>query len=237
MPEAVHRLAGGEEWAAIAAPRELPQLETWLPYLSRGTEQGRAAYQSVRELERLALQARRAGNLQESALLRNQAEQLTVASLERNPEPAVLQNALYSIDFWIGRVPSSIPLERNSSIAAALNEVTASRVAAAAMLERGDTAAALLEIMSASERIRQHTPEAVAIRVLANAESRIAPEMIGHAAAARALHLLGSARQELISGDPVRALNRALYALQIMEGSEVRVVKSGPDHICAGQEC
>lgn len=242
MPDAIQRLAGGEEWAAMSAPQELPRLETWLPYLSRTGEQGRLAQRRVRELERLAQVARREGRLATAGELRREAERVAVLALERNPEAAVLQQALHSIDFWCERVRAGVDLTAAPELAASHEQVMTGRALAAERLAAGDTTGAVLEIAALSERIREHTPEAVALRVLRAAEQRLGPAApdggtLDAAAAARALHLLGNARQELVSGDPRRALQRALYALQIIEGNELRTVVTGADSACVGPVC
>jgi hypothetical protein len=237
LPDAIQRLAGGEEWVAVSAPQELPRLETWLPYLSRESEGGRAAYRRVRELDRLSQAAQREGRLTVAGELRREAQRVAVVALERQPDARVVQRALHSIEFWCDRVAAQVELRAGSELGEAHAQVMAARTLATEQLLRGDTASAVLLIAAAAERIREHTPEAVALRVLQRAQERLDPTALEADAADRAGHLLGNARQELISGDPRRALQRALYALQILEGNELRTVTTGPDSLCVGPGC
>jgi hypothetical protein len=237
VPEAIQRLAGGEDWVAVSAPVELPRISTWLGYISADTPAGQEARSRVQELERLAREARKEGRVSMALELGREAERIVLFSLERAPEPAVLQNALQSLDFWSDRVHDRFDLTHFPELSASVLEVMARRTRAADLLASGDTTSAVLEIAASAHRIREHTPEAVALRVLSRAEERVGSAPLEAAAAERAVHLLATARQELIAGDPRRALHRALYALQIVEGSEVRMVRSGDDPACQPAGC
>jgi hypothetical protein len=221
----------------VAAPQELPRLETWLPYVQRSTPEGRASYDHVRQLDQLAHQAQRDGRIGEAGELWREAERVAVLSLGAAPDALVLQRALHSIDFWSERVAGQVELASHPELAAAHAAVGAERAAAAGLLAEGDTAGAVLLIASAAGTIRDHAPQAVALRVLAAAERRLDPEALKEEATQRALHLLGNARQELVGGDPRRALQRALYALQILEGRELRTIRTGDDTTCVGPIC
>jgi hypothetical protein len=237
VPEAIQRLAGGEEWVALPAPVDLPHPAAWSEYISSTTAEGRAARARVRELDRLAREAQRDGRPEVAVELRAEAEQVAIAALDRNPAPEVLLNALGALDFWRHRVSVGFDSERYPELTAASQRVGIAREGAMALLAAGDTAAAMGEIVAAAATIREHTPEAVALRVLAAAEGRIAGAALEPAASERAIGLLLQARQELISGDPRRALHRALYALQIVEGRELRTVRSEGGPGCAGVAC
>jgi hypothetical protein len=237
IPDAIQRLAGGEEWVAMSAPHDLPRLDTWIAYMSRATEEERSVYAEVRRLESLSREAQRSGRIGTAAELTREAERIAVLSLSRPPDARVMQRSLFALDFWSDRVSGSVEVEQFPQLQETLHAVLAARATATALLADGDTTAAVLAIASAAERIREHTPEAVAVRVLSLVEERIDLQALRPAAAERALHLLANARQELISGDPRRALNRALYALQIVEGSELRTVTTGPDSTCFGPLC
>ncbi len=237
MPDAIQRVAGGEEWVAMSVPPELPKLDIWVAYISRSTEEGRAAHTRVRELDGLARAARGEGRIEAANLLQREAERAAVLALDRVPEAVLLQRALFSIDFWGDRARAIGDLELFPELALTESNVRDGRAAAASFLEDGDTTSAVLQIVAISNLIRQHSPEAVALRVIGRAEARVDPQVLGPAAAKRAFNLLANAREELIAGDPRRALHRALYALQIVEGSEVRLVATVPDSLCDESPC
>ncbi len=234
MPASLQQLAGGEEWVAMPAPADLPSVETWLPYVERSTPEGREASAHIRALSGQAVAARRAGRLEEATLLDREAQRVAVLALSRFPEPAVLQRAIFAVDFWADRVQAEVALERSPGMAQALGEVRSSQASAVTLLASGDTTSAVLHLANASERIRAYTPTAVALRVLARVEEQLRAHPDRGSGMDRALHLLASARQELLSGDPRRALRRALYALQLAYGNEV---PAAAEELCLGPGC
>lgn len=234
VPASLQQLAGGEEWVAMPAPPGLPTLESWLPYVERSTPEGRAAHARIRALAGQAELARADGRLEEASLLERESQRMAVLALARYPEPRVLQEALFAVDFWADRVESEVALDEAPEMADALDEVRDSHGRAALLLERGDTTSAVLHLSEASERIRAFTPTSVALRVLARVEERLRARPTRDSGVRRALHLLASSRQELLTGDPRRALRRALYALQLAHGNEVA---AAPDESCVGPGC
>jgi hypothetical protein len=237
IPDAIQRVADGEEWVAMSVPAGLPRLDAWTAHISRSRDEGRAVLARVRDLEALSRAARWEGRIEAANQLQGEADRIAVLSLDRMPEAILLQRALHSIDFWGGRVRALPGLERFPDLVLAESTVRDGRGAAAAFLEGGDTVGAVLQIVTTSNLIRQHAPEAVALRVIGRVEARVDAQVLGPAAAERAFHLLANAREELIAGDPRRALHRALYALQIAEGSEVRLVSSSSDSLCGESRC
>jgi hypothetical protein len=237
MPDAIQRVADGEAWVAMSVPPELPKLDTWVAHMSRGTPEGRAVLARVRDLEGRSRVARTEGHIETADHLQREAERTAVLSLDRFPEAILLQRALLAFDFWGGRVRAIGNLEQFPDLACTESAVRDGRAAAAAFLAGGDTTNAVLQIVTVSNLIRQHAPEAVALRVIGRAQARIDPQVLGPAAAERAFHLLATAREELIAGDPRRALHRAVYALQIVEGSEVRLVSTHPGSLCGESSC
>lgn len=237
MPPALQQLAGGEEWVAMRAPADLPRVETWMPYLDRSTAPGQQAAARVRELTRLADAARRQGQVERTGELVREAERVAVLALSRAPDERVLRRALGALDAWGQRVRDQVDTERAPQLARAADEVARARVAASAALTRGDTTGAVLHISAAAEQIRAYTPAEVALRVLARAEERLRTGAVQGPRVERALHLLDSARQELIGGDPGRALQRALYALQLAEGAEMHDAPREPDPACPDWQC
>jgi hypothetical protein len=237
VPAAIQQIAGGADWVALSAPAGLPRLESWTRRIPRSTESGRAALARIDDLERRSHVARRAGQLIDAAELRGEAERTAVLALAAAPDAGMLHGALDAIAEWTVRARSGRDLTRFPELAASVDAATAAHARALAALAGGDTTAATLEIAAGAEAIRHHTPESIALRVLLTAESRVGQTALEQPAAERATHLLANARSELVSGDPRRALHRALYALQIVEGSELRVVEAPPADACRGPGC
>lgn len=220
MPEAVQQIAGGEAWMAIPEPASLPSLDDLIPYV---TDRSRATplLPRLHALTAAAREARVDGRLEQAADLDREAVHLAVASMERSPEPTLLFESLHALGEWSDRVELGVDLSVYPEIASSLRVVRRSSDAALDALERGDTAVAVLSIMQGAEAVRAHSPTTVALRVLARAETRLREFEGGVAPVDRAIHLVRSARRELIAGDPSRALRRALYALQLIDGRQV----------------
>lgn len=237
VPHALQQLAGGEGWLAVSVPEGLPALATWLPYLDRASPEGAVVGVRVRALEQSAVRARRAGQLQLASDLDREAVRLAVGALHRAPEPAVLRRGLAAAELWTQRIRSQPQLETAPELIASLVAVDSARAGAVRALTSGDTTTAVLLLAQAAERIRWHAPEAVALRVLTRVESQLRSDGAATTPAGeRALYLVRSAREELVVGSPTRALRRALYALQLAEGRELRAVPPVP-HPCAPAGC
>lgn len=222
-------LADGRQWVAVAPPEQLPDLATWLPYVSGETASG-SVLAEVRELQRRAEQARASGELQRAAELRRLAVETAVHSLARLPEPRVFEAGLVAVDQWVVRARTTVVADA-SALAAAVIEVEQERTRTAEALAAGDSAAAVVHLAAASERIRDWSPAEVALRVLERAEAAMVSSARGAASRERVRHLAQSARRELVEGDPVRALRRALYALQLAAGSGLpEPAPSTPSH-------
>lgn len=219
MPDPVQQLAGGEAWVAIPEPTGLPSLDALLPYVGDGP--AAPVVPRLRALAAAARQARLDGQLDRAIELDREAVHLAVASLERPPDAALLFGALHALGEWSDRVERGVDVKAYPEIASSVRLVRRSSDAAREAMERGDTAVALLRTMHAAEAVRAHSPTTVALRVLGRAESRLRAHEGRSEAVARAIHLVRSARRELVAGDPSRALRRALYALQLIEGRQV----------------
>lgn len=215
-PTALRILADGRQWVAVAPPERLPDVAMWLPYVSGAAEGGGAAAE-VGALQAAAERARREGNPGRAADLRGRALATAVRSLSRSPEPAVFESALGALDQWTARARSTAVAEADA-LASAVSAVETGRARAAAALTAGDSTAAVAYLGGASEIVREWSPAEVALRVLARAEEAMVSSTRGAASRERVRHLARSARQELVDGDPVRALRRALYALQLAAG-------------------
>lgn len=228
-PEAVQQIAGGAAWVAVPEPANLPTLDTWLPYVADGRVGETPVVSRIRMLREESRGALAEGRLAWAAELDREAIRLAVLSLDRPLDVGVLFDGLHALDVWIRQVETTVDLGVYGEMGESLEMVRRSRAIAAAAIETGDTTTAVLRISDAAERVRSHAPMHVALRVLGRVEARIRERESESATAARALHLVRSARLELVSGDPTRALRRALYALQLVEGRQVTGVSDLPD--------
>jgi hypothetical protein len=236
-PHALQQLAGGERWVAVAVPDRLPTLGDWLPSLDRSTAAGREVATRAESLRGEAQAARAAGRLEEAARLEREALRLVIGSLDRAPDARLMRDAFHAIDAWCDRVRSEVVLDEVPRVAVSLRAVEAARTSAAASLTAGDTAGAVLRIAFAAEQIREHAPPAVALRVLEQVETRLRQLPEGEPGRRRALRLLRSAREELARGSSSRALQRALYALQLAEGRQVPTDTARVSESCRGPAC
>lgn len=214
-PGALQQIAGGEAWIAIEEPRALPSLDTWRGYVAP------EAREEVDALAAASRDARRRGSLDRAAELERAATGVALGSLERTPGTRVIGDAFDAIDRWIDRVAGSVDTRVYPDVAVSLARVAAAREIADQALAGGDTAVALAQLATAAEAIRSHAPTQVALRVLERSEARLRARDLSGSSMRRALHLVRSAREELTSGDPERALRRALYALQLTENAQV----------------
>jgi hypothetical protein len=219
-PRVLQQDAGGERWISMSTPADLPQLESWLPHLKPSTPEARAALQRVRELRRASDQARADGRLARSAEARREAARVAALSLTAPPPTRVVVASLAAVDLWLDRVRTQIPLEHYEAMEASYQAAAAARSLAVDRLAAGDTLSAVYHLTLAAEHAREQAPAAVALRVLAEAERRL-PVGEPPTELTRAVHLLGNARQELAGGSAARALQRALYGLQILEGRQI----------------
>jgi hypothetical protein len=234
-PDALRLAAGGREWLAISAPTDLPTSGTWTPFLMRQGEGGKELVGVVRSMEKAAEREQLDGHFARATSLRREAASLAVSSLRTPPSADVLLESAGAVDRWIGRV-EEVGLEK-VLVGATVDSVRARRTAAASALEAGDTLGAVRELMAASERIRRWSPFEIAARALARAESGVAAMEEKGPARNRARHLAMSARQELRRGDPLRALERALYAIQISGGAEMDAALADPPARCEKDGC
>ncbi|HWK88773.1 MAG TPA: hypothetical protein VNP72_02215, partial [Longimicrobium sp.] len=139
------------------------------------------------------------------------------------PEPQRVLGALAAVDAWTDRARARLEAGSYPALDSGATEVAALAAAARAALARGDTVAAVGEISRAALRAREHSPLAVGLRLLASAEARVGGIGKGRDAD-RVRKLLGGAREGLAMGDSVRALRRALYALQMLDELAVETV-------------
>lgn len=218
-PEALRLAAGGREWLAISAPADLPTSATWMPYLMKQGAAGRELGGMVRGMEKEAEREQLEGHFARATSIRREAESLAVSALRTPPSPDVLLESAGAVDRWLQRV-EAVGLEV-ALVSATVDSVRARRAAATQALEAGDSLGAVRELMAASSQIRRWSPFEIAARALDRAEVGVEAMKEKSPARARARHLAMSSRQELRRGDPLRALERALYAIQISGGAEI----------------
>jgi len=217
-PGVYSHATNGHVWTAVRVPASVPTLRTWLPYLRPASADAEGALRQVRALQGEADRVRRDGDGEAATQKEMEASLLAARSLTQLPPPYVLTMALAGLQQW-GETAAAAGAE---DLRAPAVEVNDRRAAAAAALERGDTLAAIAEIVTASAVAHSLAPAAVASRALAEAERTLAARSARDADAARATRLLRNAREALASGDDARAFRRALYALQLADAQTQR---------------
>jgi|GEM_PF-1349717 len=211
--------AAGATWVAVTEPVGLPRVETWLPYVSSES----AAARTLRDLRDRAARLRTAARVEEALALEDEMMRVAAASLTRAPEPARLLASAAALDQWADRARLRMETGSYPELAAAAASVSASADAARAALSAGDTSGAVMHLTQGAIAAREHAPLAVGLRLMAAVEARLAAGTSQSAGVRRARHLLADAREGLATGDSLRALRRALYALQLLEAEGIGV--------------
>jgi hypothetical protein len=220
FPAALRWLADGEDWVAVLPPADLPSATDWARYSGEVGEVD-AVVDRMTAMEAGVVTALTRGDVATAARMRSEAALLLGRSMTRVPDREVVDLAMGAIDLWTTRVALNVRLADTPALAAAVESISADRAAAASALARGDSLAAARTLMDAGERIRAWSPSLVAVRVLQRAETRVAQQANTGTAALRAEHLVRSARDALLAGDPARAMQRAIYALQLAGGQQM----------------
>lgn len=208
----------GRMWVAVAEPDGLPDARTWAPYLAPESP----IVAELRELSSAAGRARRALRLEEAAALEARASTTAAAAVGRITDPLPLVRALDALHRWERNAAARLESGRYVELELAVAEVAGLRDGARALLARGDTAAAVVQLARAAERVRHESPAAVALRLVAAAEARIDSSAAPTEPMRRARRLLRGAREGMATGDHARALRRAVYALQLLEAETSR---------------
>ena len=219
FPAALQWLADGEEWVAVLPPEGLPQAADWARFASE--EQGPALAQRLASMETAVALALSHGDVAGAARLRSEAALLLGGAIRRAPDAAILRDGAAAIDLWGSRVRETVRVEEAPALVAAMDTIAAARSRAALALERGDSIGAALALLDAGQRIRSWSPMAVAMRLVERADDRVGALPDDAIGATRARHLLLSSRQALRAGDPMRAMQRAIYALQLAAGRQM----------------
>lgn len=210
----VQAVAGGA-WVAVAEPQGMARSDTWLPWLAAD---GPAAAQ-VRQLRDAAGRARGAGRVEESMSLEDDALRLAAGSLARSPDPVrgVLV-PLAALDAWNDRARARLETGRYPQLATASAAVAAEAASARRALAAGDTLEAVVHLANGTLAARHQSTLGVGLRLLAAVEARLGPpKNMDSTNLKRARHLLAGAREALATGDSMRAMRRAVYALQLLD--------------------
>jgi hypothetical protein len=229
--------ADGQIWTAVMPPEDLPDASTWLVYSAPDSPAASAARDEVASLQSQATRARAAGNLELANELLTEAARSAVAAMEASPEKDVLLRGGASLEAWERRAREEIERVTIPGLAEAVDAVELDRRRMEAALAGGDGRLAALLLTVAAERIRDWSPQGVALRVLGRVESHLAAAARSPAERERATHLMQSARYELIHGNSLRAMQRALYALQLAGGNGLSEAPEQEHARCGEHAC
>jgi hypothetical protein len=215
----VQEVSGGA-WVAVTEPQGMARPDTWTAWLPA---QGPAAAR-VRELRDEAGRARRAGRVLESLRLEDEAMLMAAGSLARTPDPMRVLVPLAALDAWTDRARGRLETGRYPALAAAVAAVSAEADAARDAMAAGDSLKAVGHLARGTVAARAQSPLGVGVRMLAAVEARLgAPRAQESANLRRARRLLAGAREGLATGESMRALRRAVYALQLLEAEGIAV--------------
>ena len=212
-PESFVREAGGSTWVAVVEPAGLPNARTWLSSVPGNAPRALAARATLAEAARV----KKTGEVEGSLALEERAAREAVAALPRAPEARLVLASLAAVDEWADRAALRTQKGGFPELARAERDVREESGRARSLLAAGDTLSAVRTLTAASETARGWAPVAVALRVVRDAEARIDATPSPSANLVRARHLLRGAREGVAMGDQMRALQRAMYALQLIE--------------------
>jgi hypothetical protein len=209
--------AAGGVWVAVTEPMSLPRVDTWLPYV------GAAEAGTLREMRDRAGRLRTSGRVEDALEVDDEIMRLSARSLARTPEPARLLASAAALDEWADRARARLQTGSYPELAGAVLAVTTEAEAARAQMAAGDSGRAVMHLTRGAIAAREHAPLAVGLRLMAAVEARLARERGESAGVRRARHLLADAREGLATGDSLRALRRAVYALQLLDAEGIIV--------------
>jgi hypothetical protein len=211
--------AAGGDWVAVVEPVGLPRADTWLPYIDGGTLAGA----TVREMRERAARLRSAGRMEDALQVEDELMQFAAHALSRAPDPARLLASAAALDAWVDRARARLETGSYPELAAAAASVAALADSTRASLAAGDTNRAVLQLTRGAVAAREHAPLAVGMRLMGAVEARLAGGAGEGPGVRRARHLLADAREGLATGDSLRALRRAVYALQLLDAEGIAV--------------
>ena len=214
-PTSYVQVVGGGAWVAVVEPAGMPRAETWLPWLPAESP----AWEEVRAFHEAAARARRAGRIEESLALEDDALRTAAAALPRAPDPARgVLGPLAALDAWTERARARLQSGSYPELQAAADEVAGQAAAARRALSAGDTLQAVAHLASGTVAARRQAPVAVGLRLMGAVQARLGRPQGGESPnVRRARRLLAGAREGLATGDELRAMRRAMYALQLLE--------------------
>lgn len=151
--------------------------------------------------------------------LRRSAYEAAAPVLARTFKPEDIAALRETLDHWVEAAGTAANGAELPEVEAALR-AGAALLAHAGRLERqGRVEQSVRALLEASDRLRETTPRAVALRLIQQARERLASadaDRIGEVDRRRAERLLNGAREALDGGDTVRAIRRAYYARQLL---------------------
>ncbi len=212
-PESFVREAGGSVWVAVMEPAGLPSARGWLGALPANAPEGAAARATLAEASRV----RKTGDIEGSILLEDRAAREAAAALRQPPDARLLLVALAAADEWAERAALRTGDGRFPELARAELRMREGCALARGLMAAGDSLAAAREVALLAETARAWTPLAVALRAVRDAERRIDATPNPSANLLRARSLLRGAREGVAMGESMRALQRATYALQLID--------------------
>jgi hypothetical protein len=215
--------ADGQLWVAVLPPEGLPDAATWLAYTSPGAAPF-ALRAEIAEIEEQARRARVSGDAERADALLTGALRRSVEAMAVDPGRGFFAERRAALDSWRRSVQAGVEIDRAPALRATLEAVERDGAAVDAALEAGDYRAAAMRLTVAAERIRRWSPDGVAAQVLERVETHLAAAARTPQELERTAHLVDGARQELLGGNPLRAMQRALYALQLAGGSELHEI-------------
>jgi hypothetical protein len=210
-PQVWTREAVGRRWVAVAEPAGLPSARSWVGWADP------VAADSVRGLLAAAIRDRRSGHIELALAAEQAAAEVGAAHLARTPDAVTVLSAAAAVDRWLELAAEPASSGLYPELAHDRDAVAALRESARVSLAAGQTADACLTLTRAGGVARRWTPTAVAAAAVVQAELSIAADPTPSTDLLRARRLLRGARDGMASGDQARALQRALYALQLIE--------------------
>lgn len=153
---------------------------------------------------------------EDGELIRSELRQEVTPVLYEVLGASSARSAVQALD-WLRETPDlaeGLPPELGRAVARALDLLGQADQA----LEAGRGEAALGLALAASDAVRSITPEAVARRLIGRGRSLMESGAMALGDEQRARHLLNGAERALDREDYTRAIQRAFYACQVMEG-------------------
>ena len=228
--------ADGQLWVAIVPQGDLPDAATWLAYGPVGAEGDRLRVVVQGRWEE-ARRARGAGDEARAQRLLEEALQEAAGAMTVAPGASYFLAREAALLAWESRARAAVALERAPALATTLESVERHREAMAQAVTEGDYRTAAIRLTEASELARSWSPDGVALQVLDRVETHLAAAARSPEERERTAQLVASARQELVGGSPLRAMQRALYALQLAGGSELREIPAETRPSCGEYAC